>query len=184
MKAIIKIFDSLGNVFTVADVAKMFNKSTASVHETVRETKSSSLKDIVTVINRKIANFKQPIIIKDKNGNSYRVVEVGKLIGRSRSWVIKQRAENNCILLEDFATLNKTGVIKVNKGKSKPTVKKFSRTFCYRNNFMDKCDFYSSCMDARIIGNHHDRFRTDGSCFKSKKDMHDIPFVRGIGTCE
>jgi hypothetical protein len=50
------------------------------------------------------------------------------------------------------------------KASNKPSFDR--QTFCYRDDFSEKCRHYSSCQDHRILEkSHHTRYRKDGSCY-------------------
>ncbi len=164
-----RIWDSYGNGFTTADLALISDRSTAGVSDIIRGDKVTKLKDYIIASDLRRDNGRPPIMIKDKAGNKFGVVEVGCMIERSRSWVIKARADFGCVSLEDYFNFRDRPTTKGARGDGCfIRLPFFDRKMCSRNNFETQCDHYTSCCDARLMGEHHPRCKRDGSCFTSK----------------
>ena len=165
-----RIWDSEGNGFTTVDISAIFKKSNSIICEIIREEKVKYLKTFVEIFNKRALNRRDPLIITDKEGNKFNMIQIGVMLNRSRSWVTKARTNNDCVIFEDFVkyknrTLSKNAI----KYSARKTTQKFNRKVCFRNNFEIECKHYSSCCDSRLMGEHHARVKANGSCFTSAR---------------
>jgi len=165
-----RIEDEDGNGFTVYDMSMIFGISKTYINELLRKHKTKSLREFVEIWKLFENNRRPPIYIMDEAGDKHNLKQVGALVGRSKSWVLKVYKRYNLKTLEEYKqfTVNPSSLRKDPNIATKALVKpiEFSRgKVCYRHNFMLVCIHYTSCADSRSEGKHHERYKTDGTCF-------------------
>ncbi len=156
-----RVWDSFGNGFTTKELSKMTGLVANHISGIVKKGKYTTLKEVTADVESKRGNRREAIIIKDRDGVPYKIIDIVRMVEKSRSWVIKAFQSDTCNTVEDLLELEASrGVvtqdkhIKIDRGK-----------LCYRNNFSVVCDHYTSCMDSRLTGFHHERYKPDGGCF-------------------
>lgn len=174
------VYDSEGNGFTIFDLVEIFGKSKARIYELVRSNKCTKLYFLVKLNDSRVYNTKMPLIILSKKGKKYTSITASIKIGMSKSWVVKSykagyRTIEGLQRLAEQLEKEKLVVIK-RKG--------FRRKICYRDNYMVECTYYESCMESRLDGSHHTRYKKDGSCFTTKQKIHNYPIKKDAGTWE
>lgn len=159
------LIDSEGNLLNTKDLMRMVNKSHSYVSELIRVGKIKTLTDFVDRCNLASERNRHTRYIKDKNGDCFSVRNIAVMIGMSHSWVANAYREHGCKTVEDLIEHKDSPKIDGTKRKvTRPPDFDRGKT-CFRFNYHCECNHYRSCTDARMLGDHHERYKPDGSCF-------------------
>jgi hypothetical protein len=172
-----RIWDSDGNGFTTDDLRLITGWKNAYVNLLIKESANLTLSDFVKVWQRKSKNRRHAVTVVDSYGDVFSMKELGKILGRSKSWTIKIKKKFHLNTVEEFIYFIKNPPPAEDGLRARSTPQnvpsralKFDRgKYCYRGNFGIICENYNSCMDVRLYHNkHHERYEEDGSCFKAE----------------
>ncbi len=165
------ILDSEHNIFTTNDLMLIFNISRAHINYMIRKHNPTSIKKFSKIVVTTSVPIRWALRIPDENGDEYTITQISKMLKASRSWVRMAYTKHKCSTVEEIIHLRKFPLVR--KKQYVQDSLKFDRgAFCYRNDFLETCEYYKSCSDARCFTKkHHERYKADGSCYtrESKK---------------